>query len=370
MKPFIFSFALLSVLAGCGSGGHVDETSAGGDTITSYASALVMVDYPDYVTADVSVPWQDGYLARYVVPKHPGAGVPDGRIIIRPEEAGGIVSFSSVYSAALSELGILDRLQAVADPAYLADGDTVKAMVAEGRVADAGSSMAPLLEVILDSEPQLVFASPYETGGAVSAMRQAGLPVVLMADYVETDPRGRAEWMRLIGLLTGRSAEADSIARSSIARYNDLARLAQTSADRPKVITEKPMQGIWYVPGGRSYVARLIADAAGNYVWESDSSAASIPMGIENVLERGADANIWLIKEAGPLSREALESQVKHAGAFAAMPDGVWTCNTLTTDYFNDVALHPDRILEDYLMIFHPELAGDSLRLRYYTPLK
>lgn len=356
-------------LTACGSGAKQESADTAGDTLTSYASALVMVDYPEYVTADVTVPWRDGYLARYVVPKHSEAELPQDRTVITPNP-GNIVSFSSVYSAALAELKILDRLKAVADPAYLSENDPVKRMVSEGRVADLGSSLSPLLEVIIDVEPHVVLASPYETGGAVSQMQQAGLPVVLMADYVEADPRGRAEWMRLIGLVTGQSTAADSIAAAAIDRYNRLKALASEAESRPKVIAEKPLQGIWYVPGGRSYVARMMADAGGDYVWRTDSSVASVPMSLENVLERGSDAEVWLIKEAGRLDAKALTAQVPQASAFAAMPQGVWTCNTLATDYYNDVSLHPDRVLEDYLVIFHPELAGDSLRLRYYTPLE
>ena len=365
----VSALAIMAGFAACSRASHTSVTDAQGDTLTHYASALTMVEYPEYVVAEVAVPWHDGALARYAVPKTAGAKLPEGFTAIIPDD-GGIVSFSSVYSNALVEFGAIDRLQAVADPAYLPLGDTVRALVAAGRVQDAGSSMAPLLEKIIDAEPSLVFASPYETGGAVAAMQRAGLPLVLMADYVETDPRGRAEWMRLIGLVTGHRQVADSLASQSIDRYNRLAQLVTTTNDRPKVITEKPMQGVWYVPGGRSYVAHLIADAGGEYVWVEDSAVASVPMSLENVLERGGDAPVWLIKDADEIDVKSLTAQVPQARAFKAMPDGVWTCNTMTTPYFDDIALHPDRVLEDYIVIFHPSLAGDSLSLRYYSKIK
>ena len=143
----------------------------------------------------------------------------------------------------------------------------MRVLVADGAVVDIGSSMSPLLERIIDLSPSLVFASPYETGGAVSSMQAAGLPVVLMADYLEADPRGRAEWMRLIGLATGRRAMGDSLARASVERYNALKEIASRMTERPLVMTEKPMQGVWYVAGGDSYVAHLISDAGGRYAW-------------------------------------------------------------------------------------------------------
>lgn len=371
-RPFLWLLTLCSALAlltQCGTNPHGAEVTARGDTLTRYASALTLVRYPDYIAADVRVPWQKTLLARYVIPSRPDVTLPEGRTVIIPDSSG-IISFSSVYSSALAEFGALGRLRAVADPAYLSPSDTVAKLVASGRIADAGSSLAPMIEKIIDAEPSLVFASPYETGGAVAAMQRAGLPLVLMADYVESDPRGRAEWMRFIGYATGTAPRADSLVDSAIDRYNALKATAAQAPRQPKVITEKPLQGVWYVPGGRSYLARLIADAGGRYAWADDSTTASMPMSLENVLERGADADIWLLKEAEPIDARSLAAMVPQAAAFKAMPHGVWVCNTLDSPYFNHIALHPDRILEAYISILHPELAGDSLRLRYYSPLK
>lgn len=365
----IFLVAAAALFSACGSAGTSTAAEVQGDTLTHYATALALTEFPDYIAADVTVPWSKGYLARYVVPKSAGSRLPEGRTVIRPDD-GGIISFANVYTAALSEFGILERLRGVADAGFLAQDDTVRALVSEGKVADVGSSMAPLIETIIDADPALVLASPYESGGAVSSMQNAGLPLVLMADYVEQDPRGRAEWIKFLGIITGKRAEAERIADAAINRYNSLAELTATAKNRPEVITEKPLQGLWYVPGGNSYVARLIKDAGGDYVWSDLDNSASVPQSIENVIERGSAAAVWLLKEAEDLTEASLKGMVPHASAFRAFPDSTFVCNTLTTSYFNDIALHPDRVLEDYIAIFHPELCGDSLHCRYYTPIR
>ena len=53
-------------------------------------------------------------------------------------------------------------------------------------------------------------------------------------------------------------------------------------------------QGVWYLPGGASYQAKIIEDAGGKYIWADDKSAGSLNLSYEEVLAKAHNADIWL----------------------------------------------------------------------------
>ena len=55
-----------------------------------------------------------------------------------------------------------------------------------------------------------VLVSPFENAGH-GALDNAGIPLIECADYMETSPLARAEWMRFYGRLFGVGQRADSL---------------------------------------------------------------------------------------------------------------------------------------------------------------
>lgn len=206
-------------------------------------------------------------------------------------------------------------------------------------------------------------------GSAIPQLGKSGVPVIYLADYLEETPLARAEWIKFIGLLYGRGAEADSIWMQVKRDYGIVRDRVARAASRPKVVTEKPISGVWYVPGGHSYMARLIADAGGAYAWADDESTGSLPLDEGAVIDRAADADVWLIKDARDFTAAGLLSEVPHAKAFSAYPSRVYFCNTVAKPFFNAVAFHPEQILTEYAKIFHPEKFGDA-KLQYFGNLR
>lgn len=343
--------------------------AAAGDEASPGARYLTITDRPGYTEVIVSDPWNaGGALGRYaLVERGAVADVPDSLEVIRVPLERAVV-YSMVHTAAFDELGAGDAVAGIADLNYYPPEDPVVARVEAGTVADVGSSMAPNVERIIELVPDAIILSPYEnsTPGAVTG---AGIPLLYMADYMETTPTARAEWIRLAGALTGRRAMADSIYRAVVAEYDSLRHVAAGAASRPVVITERPYSGVWYVPGGNSYKAALLADAGADYPWADDPSTGSLQLSEEAVIARAAGATMWLLNESAETTAGMLLANMPHAAAFSAFPDGVYYCNTVARPLFRDIAFHPERVLRDMVHLFHPELRGDSLP-RYYEPLK
>ena len=225
--------------------------------------------------------------------------------------------------------------------------------------------MSPSVESIVALAPDAILLSPFENAGH-GALEQTGVPVIECADYLESTPKGRAEWVRFLGLLYGCSEKADSIYKASAGAYDEIAARVAQSAARPVVITEMLTDGYWFVPGGSSYMARLLQDAGADYPWSNNNSVGSLQLDFSTVYAKAADADFWLIRTYGhDMTLDDLRSVYLLNSQFKAFKTGnVFVADTSEAPLFEEFPFHPELLLEEYAMIFHPELAGG--RLRYF----
>ena len=275
--------------------------------------------------------------------------------------------YSSVHTGALAEMGASDAVVAVADGRYFT-GEPMRSRIASGAVADVGSSTSPSVEKIVAIGPDAVLLSPFENAGH-GALDNLGIPLVECADYMEPTPLARAEWIKLLGALYGRLPQADSIYSAVERDYKALASRAAEAQSHPLVLTEKLTSGYWFVPGGASYMARMIEDAGGRYPWEGNTSAGSLQLDFSAVYARAADADVWLIRIfGGSLSLDDLRDEYVLNSQFGAFKSGrVYVANTAEVPLFDEFPFHPERLLAEYAAIFHPE--ADFGSLRYYRKI-
>lgn len=364
--------ALLACSAGCGrTGGNASSLGDGaGDTLTCEASLLTIVDCGGYTLVDVKNPWDTAsLLQRYVLipEKTAVAGYPDGVVVNVPLRSS--LVYSSVHTAAIKEIGSIGAVTGVCDASYYKIPEILSGL-SDGKIVDVGSSMSPSVEKIIAFAPDAILTSPFRNAGH-GAISQVGIPIIECADYMETSPLGRAEWIKLLGELYGKRAVADSIYRAVVARYNGIREFASRLGSKPVVISEMVTDGVWYMPGGGSYMARMFKDAGGLYPWADDGTSGSLQMDFATVYDRAGDADVWLIKTFGrDLTLDELRSLYPLNARMEAFSNGgIYACNTSATSLFEDFPFHPDMLLEEYVRIFHPELASDA-PLRYYRPVK
>lgn len=340
-----------------------------GDTITRNAGLLTVVDLGNgIVSAQISDPWNTGKtLGTYLLVNRdvPDDSIPDvkGASIIRVPVESALV-YSSAHTGAFEEMGAADIVTGVADSEYFTS-EFIRQGLKTGKIVDIGNSLAPSLDRIIDLDPQVIIVSPYENSGH-GILEKTGITVIDMADYMETTPLGRAEWMVLLGALTGNLDKAREIYNRVADRYSSIKESAKALPSKPLVISEMPFSGVWYQPGGKSYASQLIRDAGGTPLLSSDSSAGSVQMDIANVYENGIDADFWIIKNAGTLRPADVCSASPMLKDIRAFRNGnIFVANTLSVPYYDDLAFHPERILSDMSAIFH----GQTDSLRYFVRL-
>lgn len=295
----------------------------------------------------------------------------DKAVILPPSKLSNLMVYSTVYTSALKELGALGAVKVVGDASYFSMPE-IKQGLAEGLVADGGTQQAPVKERIIQAAPGAIILSCYE-GMDASAIERLGIPIIYMNESNENSPLGRAEWIKMLGLIARNRAGADSIFSITEKNYSELRQVAANAKKQPKVLCETMYQGVWNVAGGDSYAARLIADAGGDYPWKEDTHTGSLQLPFESVLAKASDADVWLIRlfdEDFTLDylREADKRYMLFDPAKRMNSDGkqIWTVNTAKVPFFDETPFHPDLVLKDYIAIFHPELLP-GFTPRYFT---
>lgn len=353
--------------------GSITREEAVGEVLTTQSQLLSIIDCDGTTIVEIENPWKEGAVLKLFALVHRDSvipqNLPSNAELLRVPINSALV-YSSVHAGVIDELGSIDAVTGVVDAEYYKIPEIVKGVKA-GTVVDAGNSMAPTIEKIVELSPEAIFTSPFQNAGH-GAIEKLGIPIIECADYMETTPLGRAEWIKLFGELLCKRDEANAIYEEVERKYNALVAKTKNVEEKPTVISEMLIDGVWFLPGGRSYMAQMFADAGAAYPWSEDESTGSLQLDFATVYDKAYNADYWLIKSPEPnFSLADLESKYplnKKMEAFAK--GGVYVINTVETSFFEDFPFHPEKLLKEYIMLFHPEVLGDEQSFKYLRQVK
>jgi iron complex transport system substrate-binding protein len=338
------------------------------------AKGFTLKSHGGYKELTVRNPWDTTrILQNYILIDKSKAipeNLPQGTIVRTPLSR--IAVFSTVHCAALKELNLLGAIKGVCEPEFISVPE-IKQGVAGGSIIDLGQGANPSIEKIIELSPEALFISPIEGQSYGSAVK-TGIPVIETPDYMEHTPLARSEWIRFYSFFFGDEAEAcaDSIFGSIVQNYKAIQEKTSQANTRPSAFTDLMYKGVWYTTGGSSFIARLLKDAGASYVWNGQEGNNARPLPFEQVLDKAGNADVWLIKYNNPteLTYSDLENEYKPYSYFEAFKQKhIYVCHTGKTDYYEDLPIHPDYILQDFAYIFHPELFPGYVP-RYYFKMK
>lgn len=366
--------ATVVFLASCkGSHGSSSNESDGQELRFAYAENISISKHPGYHEVTVRNPWDTvKTLHKYIlVPRDTPLpnNLPQATVVKVP--VGNALVYSTVHAGLIDELGASDAIGGVCNAQYIRT-PIIQQRIKSGEVADCGNSMSPDLEKILKLRPDVIMLSPFENNDRYAKAGDLSIPIIECADYMETSPLGRAEWIKFYGLLTGKEELAEKIFSEAESNYLKLKALATKAQKKPKVVSDQQYGQIWNVPGGLSTTGILIEDAGGINPFASFRKSGSIPLAPEKVLSMAHDADVWLIKfnQDKDKSLEELAGDAPVNSQFKPFKEKtVYGCNTRYARFYEETPFHPDRILSDYIKILHPELMQD-VKLNYFHLLK
>lgn len=365
----VYCLTALALLTACGSGHSGSHQPTGTDSVITEARLLTIERGEGYTLASIRDPWKGGVLHRYVlVPADDSlpASLPEGTVVRTPLRRA--LVYSSVHTSVMKELGMFASVKGVCDVKFFTDS-AVTTGVERGEIADCGDSMAPTVERVIAMQPDGILLSPYQDA-SYGQITKLNIPIIECADYMEYTPLGRAEWIKFYGLLLGREHEADSIYAQVVDKYRAISEQAAKAQHKPMVLTEMVINGVWNVPGGQSYMARILQDAGGTYPWADDKSTGSLNLDFNQVLASAQQADVWLIKSFYIHNYADLKGAYGLNDQFKAFKERkVYICDTNASRLFEQFPFHPERLLQDYFAIFHPEMQPDGTATRYFHPL-
>ncbi len=294
----------------------------------------------------------------------------EGQVL--PGEAHRIVCLSSTHVAMFHELGCADRIVGASGVRNLSTPGVAERL---GTAGEIGYEGAVDWERLVALEPDLVTlfgvsgASPLEP-----KLRELGIPFVYLGEYLEQSPLGKAEWLVAAAELVGRRAEGETLFSAIPPRYEALKNLASQAEIRPRVMLNTPYGEHWFMASTTSYLARLIADAGGDYIYNENHTNRSLPIDTERAYLLLCEADYWL--HLDPIaSIDELQARHPRLGDVPCVQSGqLYNCDRRRTpaggnDYWESGAVRPDRVLADLVAILHPALAADTT-LYYYRKLR
>ena len=359
--------AILWCTCSCTSSGNIDDYNMAVYTPT-YATGFRIVGAEGKQSTIIRVnnPWQSAdevetmlFIARG------GEKAPNGFCgQVLQGDAKRVVCMSSSHIAMLDAIGAVESVVGVSGKNFI----TNPYVVAHQRtIADVGYDGNMNFELLVAQQPDIVLL--YGVTGACtmeSKLNELDIPYIYVGEYVEEDPLGKAEWLIALAEIVGLRKQGLTYFAELPQRYEQLksmAAAAQTPA--PKVMLNTPYADSWFMPSTTSYMARLIADAGGDYIYKRNTSNHSLPIDMEDAALLTTQADVWI--NVGNVNSVA--DLCRQFPKFAQMPcvqrGEVYNCDKRRVlgggnDYWESGVVHPDVILRDLIKIFHSELVSEE----------
>jgi iron complex transport system substrate-binding protein len=279
-----------------------------------------------------------------------------------------VVCMSSTHVGFIGALGADSAIVGISGTKYV-NNPKLWERVVNGQIAEVGYDQTLNYELITRLKPDVVFVYGVssESLSFIDKLKELGLKVVMVSDYLETSPLGRAEWIRFFGFFLGKQLQADSIFSDVELNYTNLSRSVQQVDTKPKVFLNLPFRDIWYFPGVDNYLVKLINDAGGSYVFPELAGSQSHPVSTEVAYKVGLSCDVWLNPATANRLSDITNSDNRFSKFKAFCNARVYNNNKRMgqgggNDFWESGVVHPEQILSDLIKIFHPEIMpADSL---------
>ena len=243
---------------------------------------------------------------------------------------------------------------------YISD-PKVRKLIDTGKVEELGTNELMNVESTLLLDPDVVMGfSIDDSNPTYQKIITAGIPVIYNGEWVEKHPLGKAEWIKLFGVLYGKEKEADSIFKTIEREYLNTLELVE-NVDKPKVLSGATWKDTWYLPYGDSWQGKILNDAGSSYIYQTTTGSGSLAYNIEKVLMDGRDAAFWIAPAQYTSYSKMLQDNTSYAQFDAFKNKQIYT-HALTlgskggVTYYEEASMRPDLVLKDLVKILHPEI--------------
>lgn len=374
---YFFVFSLLFVfLFACQNKSTPAVAAPNPTNEIKYASGISLENFPNFTLVEVRNPWPNSTEIFQYVLHRKGTVLPDSlqkfTAIQIPLQS--VIVTSTTHIPSLTLLGVSDKLVGFPNHDYISSPE-VRAHIAKGKIREVGSNLSLNTEVILDIQPEalVVFGINGERD-THKIIEKAGIPLIYHGDWMEENPLGRAEWIKLFGALFDQQAKAQRIFNQIETDYLQAKALAKAATARPTVMAGAIYEDQWFLPQGNSWAAQFIKDANAHYLWADTTGNGSLALSYETVLETAQNADFWLGPAQFTTYNDMLNSHPNYQYFKPFINQKIYTFSskkgaTGGIIYYEEASARPDLVLKDVIKILHPTLL-ETHSLYFFEPLK
>lgn len=278
-----------------------------------------------------------------------------------------IISFSSTFIGLLEKINELKRVKGV-DDLKLIHNSIIKKGITTGKVKELGSAELANIEEILNSKAQLIlysgFGNKFPNEDKLNKLNILSIPIY---DWKETHPLGKAEWIKVFGVITNKEKIANEYFNNLKKRYLSIKQKFKSIKLSPPLFSGSLIGDYWYLPAGQSYIANIFKDARIDYVEKSSKGVGSISKSFEYCLKNYQYTHFWL--NPGNSSKTSLIKQNKRYRFFKAFEKNTFCYSHNPNLFWEKSAIEPDSLLLDLIQITHPEI-NSNRNLYFYKNIK
>ncbi len=343
-----------------------------------YARGYLITSTGDIKKLEIFNPWENARNVKFeYYLADAGKVLPDSlknkQIIRTPVKK--VICMSTSHVAFLDAIDETGAVKGVSGSDYITS-KSVRLAIEQGKVAEIGYGQNINYEQIVSIHPDLVmvYGIGSEVSGMIKKLGDLGVPVLVIAEYLEQSPLGKTEWIKPIASLFNKEELATEFFNKIETDYLSLKNFAANRKSGPRVLVGIPYRDSWWVPGGDSYIANLIADAGGNYPGKLNRSHESYVISFEDAMLWGETAEIWINTGSLGSKKEILAADPRFANFRVFRSGTIFNNNKLVSstggnDFWESGTVYPNRILSDLIRIFHPGVLAER-EFTYYREIR
>jgi iron complex transport system substrate-binding protein len=343
-----FLVVLLVILASCSNQARQNqETNTKGENICRYSKYLGV-----YKT-------NKGYQ---IVIQHPEKKQIQYRFVVT-KPAGHLAVLSATHIGMMSALNEEKKIAAITDIRYVYS-PIVKKRFQQKKIIELQNEASMSVDQLLRSNAEYVIYSAFS--GSFSQekrLKKMGIYCIPNFDWREQTALGRAEWILLFGVLTGKVPEAIQLFKSIERACHQAKEVKMNPAE---MISGNVTGDFWYAPAGQSFVAEIYRNSGLNYIYNRTEGTGSLAYSMEKIMKDGAQVKIWL-NPGFPSKKEMVKVNPK-AKFMPFFNHSRIFCYTHNSNKFWELStLRPDWLMEDLAQI----ASGKTTKnLHFYKEVK
>lgn len=324
-------------------------------------------------------PWQGatgvGYRYFFVDSTNHNLSVSDNNVEVFKTPLKRVVCLSTTHIAFIDQLQKVSNIVGVSGSAFI-NSKNLLPKIEDFTVKDVGYDQNLNYELIISLKPDAVlcYGVEAESVGYLLKLKELGIKLIFVGDYLEENPLGKAEWIKAFGTFFNLDEKADSIFRQIESEYNKTVQLAKAVRSKPRIFLNLPWKDSWFFPGGSNYFVKLIDDAGGDYIFKNLQGSKSYSISFEKSIEAAMNTDIWLNTGSAYSLIDIQRTDERLMLLTPCKKGQVYNNNLRATpsggnDFWESGAVHPDLILKDLIHIFHPDLLPNH-KLYYYRKIE